>query len=128
MVGLFIVGNETEKRETKNYFMLHRPQTEKLLRGGAGQGRQEVALCPGKEAKAVKNEAEWKAFRDRWMARKNGVLTQINDLWLKAAPKEAKREVGSGSTKSKTLVEADSSTKRENVIKLQRRSASSSRH
>jgi len=29
-----------------------------------------------------------------WMARKNGVLTQINDLWLKAAPKEAKREVG----------------------------------
>ena len=28
------------------------------------------------------------------MARKNGVLTEINDLWLKAAPKEAKREVG----------------------------------
>ena len=39
-------------------------------------------------------EAEWKAYRDRWMARKNGILTQINDLWLKAAPKEAKREVG----------------------------------
>jgi phenylalanyl-tRNA synthetase alpha chain len=46
------------------------------------------------EAKAVKNEADQKAFRDRWMARKNGVLTQINDLWLKAAPKDAKREVG----------------------------------
>jgi phenylalanyl-tRNA synthetase alpha chain len=46
------------------------------------------------EAVAVKNEAEWKIFRDRWMARKNGVLTQINDLWLKAAPKEAKREAG----------------------------------
>jgi phenylalanyl-tRNA synthetase alpha chain len=28
------------------------------------------------------------------MARKNGVLTQINDLWLKGAPKEAKREAG----------------------------------
>ena len=28
------------------------------------------------------------------MARKNGILTQINDLWLKGAPKEAKREVG----------------------------------
>ena len=28
------------------------------------------------------------------MARKNGILTQINDLWLKAAPKEAKREAG----------------------------------
>jgi phenylalanyl-tRNA synthetase alpha chain len=46
------------------------------------------------EAAAVKNEADWKTFRDRWMARKNGVLTQINDLWLKAAPKDAKREVG----------------------------------
>ena len=48
----------------------------------------------GDEAAAVRNEADWKVFRDRWMARKNGVLTQINDLWLKSAPKEAKREVG----------------------------------
>src|SRR5712691_8877974 len=48
----------------------------------------------GDEFSAVKNEADWKIFRDRWMARKNGVLTQINDLWLKGAPKEAKREVG----------------------------------
>ena len=47
-----------------------------------------------KESKAVKNEEEWKLFRDRWMARKNGVLTQINDLWLKAAPKDEKRPVG----------------------------------
>ena len=46
------------------------------------------------EAKAVSSEDEWKVFRDRWMARKNGILTQINDLWLKPAPKEAKREVG----------------------------------
>ena len=45
-------------------------------------------------SKAVKNEEDWKVFRDRWMARKNGVLTQINDLWLKAAPKDSKREVG----------------------------------
>jgi len=46
------------------------------------------------EAAAVRSETEWKEFRDRWMARKNGVLTQVNDLWLKAAPKDAKREVG----------------------------------
>jgi phenylalanyl-tRNA synthetase alpha chain len=46
------------------------------------------------EAATVKSEADWKTFRDRWMARKNGVLTEINELWLKAAPKEAKREVG----------------------------------
>ena len=46
------------------------------------------------ETGALNSESDWKAFRDRWLARKNGVLTQINDTWLKAAPKEAKREVG----------------------------------
>ena len=46
------------------------------------------------ESKAVRNETEWKAFRDRWMARTNGILTQINEQWLKAAPKDAKRDAG----------------------------------
>jgi phenylalanyl-tRNA synthetase alpha chain len=46
------------------------------------------------ESGSLGNEADRKAFRDRWLARKDGVLTQINDLWLKAAPKDAKREVG----------------------------------
>ncbi len=46
------------------------------------------------EATAVRNETDRKVFRDRWMARKNGVLTLLNDLWLKAAPKDSKREVG----------------------------------
>ena len=54
----------------------------------------ELRSALAQEAVAVKTEAEWKIFRDRWMARKHGVLTQINDLWLKAAPKEAKREAG----------------------------------
>jgi phenylalanyl-tRNA synthetase alpha chain len=46
------------------------------------------------ESKGVTSESELKTFRDRWMARKNGVLTQINDLWLKAAPKDARPIVG----------------------------------
>jgi phenylalanyl-tRNA synthetase alpha chain len=46
------------------------------------------------EAAAVSSESDWKGFRDRWMARKNGILTQINEIWLKAAPAQAKREVG----------------------------------
>ena len=57
------------------------------------------------EAAAVKSEADWKIFRDRWMARKNGVLTEINDLWLKAAPKDAKREVGQRVNQIKATVE-----------------------
>ena len=46
------------------------------------------------ETAALQSEADWKTFRDRWLARKNGVLTQVNDAWLKAAPGPAKREVG----------------------------------
>ena len=52
-----------------------------------------VAACVA-EAAEVRNDAELKAFRDRWMARKNGILTQINEVWLKGAPKDAKREAG----------------------------------
>ncbi len=54
----------------------------------------ELLSALGDEAVTVKSESEWKIFRDRWMARKNGILTQVNDLWLKPAPKEAKREAG----------------------------------
>lgn len=46
------------------------------------------------EWKGLRSDAEWKAFRDRWMARKNGILTQINELWLKPAPAGAKPKVG----------------------------------
>ncbi|MFZ0761694.1 MAG: phenylalanine--tRNA ligase subunit alpha [Candidatus Sulfotelmatobacter sp.] len=54
----------------------------------------ELLSALGDEAAAVKSEAEWKTFRDRWMARKDGILTQVNELWRKAAPREAKREAG----------------------------------
>ena len=46
------------------------------------------------EAAAVRTDAALKEFRDRWLARKSGILTQINDVWLKGAPKDAKREAG----------------------------------
>jgi phenylalanyl-tRNA synthetase alpha chain len=46
------------------------------------------------EASALRADSDRKLFRDRWLARKGGILTQINELWLKAAPKESKREVG----------------------------------
>ena len=52
---------------------------------------ESVDACTA-ESREVRNESDLKRFRDRWLARKNGILTQINDLWLKGAPKEAKRE------------------------------------
>src|SRR6266700_7936092 len=57
------------------------------------------------ESAEIKNDADRKTFRDRWLARKDGVLTQINDLWLKSAPKDAKREVGQRVNKLKAEVE-----------------------
>ncbi|MBV9183904.1 MAG: phenylalanine--tRNA ligase subunit alpha [Acidobacteria bacterium] len=45
------------------------------------------------EAAAVKTSDTRKAFRDRWLARKGGILTQVNE-WLRSAPKDIKPEVG----------------------------------
>jgi len=57
------------------------------------------------EARGISGESEWKNFRDRWMARKNGILTQVNDLWLKAAPGPSKREAGARVNQLKSEVE-----------------------
>jgi phenylalanyl-tRNA synthetase alpha chain len=57
------------------------------------------------EAAAVGNDVELKAFRDRWMGRKNGILTQINDLWLKGAPPDAKRDAGIRVNELKTRIQ-----------------------
>jgi phenylalanyl-tRNA synthetase alpha chain len=58
------------------------------------------------ESAAVRNEAELKTFRDRWLGRKNGILTQINDLWLKRASKDAKREAGIRVNELKARIQA----------------------
>jgi phenylalanyl-tRNA synthetase alpha chain len=69
----------------------------KLTDYSAAALEKKAAECVGvcvSEAGSVRSDGELKAFRDRWMARKNGILTQINDVWLKDAPKDAKREAG----------------------------------
>ncbi len=49
-------------------------------------------------AHGAQNESEReslaKAFRDRWLARKNGLLAQVDENWLKTAPREMKPIVG----------------------------------
>ena len=55
---------------------------------------QLLAALREEAANAWVSESAWKGFRDRWLGRKSGVLTLVNDLWLKPAPKDAKREVG----------------------------------
>src|ERR1700733_14084353 len=69
-----------------------------------GAGRELLSALE-QEAGAVGSESDWKSYRDRWMARKNGVLTQLNDLWLKAAPGASKREGGQRVNEVKRKVE-----------------------
>jgi phenylalanyl-tRNA synthetase alpha chain len=70
------------------------------------------------EAAAVGDDAGLKAFRDRWIGRKNGVLTQINDLWLKAAPKDAKRDAGRIVNEVKAAVENTLQTAEMNRLEI----------
>jgi phenylalanyl-tRNA synthetase alpha chain len=81
---------------------LHRSQANRLLGTALDSAVRELLSALEQESAAVGSENDWKVFRDRWMARKNGVLTQLNDLWLKAAPKDAKREVGQRVNEVKT--------------------------
>jgi phenylalanyl-tRNA synthetase alpha chain len=46
------------------------------------------------EAAAVYTAAQFKELRDRWKARKSGVITQMNRLWLGNAPPDQKPKIG----------------------------------
>jgi len=66
---------------------------------------QDVLSALESESQSVSTENAAKEFRDRWMARKNGILTQASG-WLKTAPADAKRAVGQRFDEIKTRVEA----------------------
>jgi len=66
---------------------------------------RELISALNAESKSVKSEAEWKTFRDRWIARKNGILSTVNDLWLKKSPAASKRDVGQRVNQLKVQVE-----------------------
>ena len=58
------------------------------------------------EADVVQTETESKSLRDRWLGRKTGILTQINEQWLRAAPKDAKKNVGAQVNSLRLQIEA----------------------
>ena len=83
------------------------PQLDDYSPPSLDKAASELRRALQAESSAVANEDQWKTFRDRWMARKNGILTQINDLWLKAAPGPQKREVGRALNELKSAVEQE---------------------
>ena len=58
------------------------------------------------------DESTWKVFRDRWLGRKSGVLTQITDNWLKPATPELKRAVGASLNELRSHVESQIEARR----------------
>jgi len=67
----------------------------------------DIQLALRDEKREVRTDSDFKAFRDRWLARKNGILAQINELWLKPAPASAKRDVGQRVNEIRQFVEKE---------------------
>jgi phenylalanyl-tRNA synthetase alpha chain len=82
------------------------PQLTDFSAGALEAAARDLLSALEAEAAVVSGEDAWKGFRDRWLARKDGIATQINELWLKAAPKEAKRAAGQRVNELKTKIEA----------------------
>src|SRR6266545_4954566 len=70
------------------------PKLEDFSPAALDAAAAELLAALRSEAESVSGAKAFEEFRNRWMARKNGLLTQVNDLWLKAAPGPAKRDVG----------------------------------
>jgi phenylalanyl-tRNA synthetase alpha chain len=54
----------------------------------------------------VRDEPSWKIFRDTWLGRKSGVLTQVTDNWLKPAAPALKPAVGAALNQLRAHVES----------------------
>src|SRR5882672_3029326 len=61
------------------------------------------------------DESSWKQFRDTWLGRKSGVLTQITDNWLKPATQELKRVVGQELNQLRAHVESKIEERRKSI-------------
>jgi phenylalanyl-tRNA synthetase alpha chain len=64
------------------------------------------------DSASAHDEGAWKQFRDAWLGRKSGVLTQITDNWLKPATPELKRAVGASLNELRAHVEAQIEARR----------------
>jgi phenylalanyl-tRNA synthetase alpha chain len=67
------------------------------------------------ESAAIHDEPAWKTFRDNWLGRKSGVLSQITDNWLKLASPDLKRAVGAGLNELRAHVESQIESRRQAI-------------
>src|SRR5262245_916828 len=72
----------------------------------------EVRIRFDADSAAARDEAAWKQFRDAWLGRKSGVLTQVTDNWLRPAAPELKRAVGAALNELRAHVESQIEARR----------------
>ncbi len=79
-----------------------------LLQAGDSVERlyEEVRSAFEAERGATASADQVRALRDRWLGRKNGLLTALNDNWLKTVPREYKPTVGKLQNRTKKAIEA----------------------
>ncbi len=88
---------------------------ESLLSALESESAHLVTRASQPSISAAEKNTQFKEYRDRWLARKDGIVTQINELWLKAAPKEAKRNVGQRLNSAKSEIEKNVEKTKERV-------------
>jgi phenylalanyl-tRNA synthetase alpha chain len=80
---------------------------ELVAEGGSAEGLySELRACFDLEKSNASSGEQLKQLRDRWLGRKNGLLSAANDHWLKAAPRELKPQVGRLQNESKRYLES----------------------
>ena len=55
---------------------------------------QELGHALEEEASQVETESQLRIFRDKWLARKSGMVTQLNDVWIGEALAHQKKNAG----------------------------------
>jgi phenylalanyl-tRNA synthetase alpha chain len=81
------------------------PQLQDFSTATLDRVKDEMITAVESEATGARDEASYRALRDRWLSRKNGLLTQVTE-WIKLAPGDQKREVGRRVNEIKSAVEA----------------------
>src|SRR5437667_9051315 len=71
------------------------------------------------DIKSIETNEDWKAIRDKWEARTNGILTRLNEEWLKAAPQEHKKIVGAALNAMRWYVKDQIEERKKTLTNLQ---------
>ena len=70
------------------------PKLDDYSRESLNHATSELRKALESEAAGVHTAEQCKEFRDRWRARKSGIVTQITKLWLGGAPVDRKPQAG----------------------------------